>query len=346
MIGIVYTWDNNGIDKLENALLKGIQFSKIVLLNGEEWEYTATVAGRNRGIDTLLSLAKQQNIILDIVTGSTKESPVLIKFELFKKFKLHYWETFWLSQTYNIQHSNLEQPFVNDYNFCIVSLNNRPHIHRCLMMDLMSKYNLIDNNAISWHEAKYNSENFGNILTSVARGYNYKYWTPKVLTLDNQYVTVGNQNLLPKEYWTSFCQLVIESTVDVPFITEKTCMPLFYMKPFIVAASKGYHKVLERMGFKLYTELFDYSFDSISNDTQRFEAIATNLARINSLPKTELSLLRNEISDKLSFNKQHAIMLATALDKQPDILKEIYKQTADSNFEFDKRFNNIFLQYR
>jgi hypothetical protein len=345
MIGIVYTWDNTGIDKLENSLAQGVQFSKIVLLNGEEWEYTATVAGRKQGVNTLLSLAKQQNIVIDIVTGSAKESPVLFKLKLFKKFKLHYWETFWLSHTYNIQQDNLKQQTVEDYNFHIVSLNNRPHTHRCLMIDIMSKYNLIDNNAISWHEAKYDSEDFKDTLTSLARGYKYKYWAPKVLTLDSQYVTNGNQNLLPKEYWTSFCQLVIESTIDVTFITEKTSMPLFYMKPFIVASSKGYHRVLERMGFKLYTELFDYSFDSIGNTTKRFNAVAKNLARINSLPKDELKTLYNKILDKLEYNKQHAIMLATKLEQQPDILKDIYKQTVGSDFEFDKRFNNIFLQY-
>lgn len=345
MIGIVYTWDNNGIDKLESLLLQGVQFSKIVLLNSEEWEYTATVAGRRNGINNIFTLAKQQKIIVDIVTGSTKESPSLFKFSLFKKFKLHYWETFWLSHTYNIQRSNLEKQSTDNYNFHIISLNNRPHTHRCLMIDLMSKYDLINNNAISWHEAKYDSENFDNKLTSVARGYKYKYWSPQILTLDSQYAIKGNQNLLPLEYWTSFCQLVIESTVDVPFITEKTCMPLFYMKPFIVASSTGYHRVLERMGFKLYTELFDYNFDSVKNTEKRFEEVAKNLARINALPKNELNGLYETVASKLLYNKQHAIMLATKLDQQPDILKEIYKQTENSNFEFDKRFNNIFSQY-
>jgi len=213
------------------------------------------------------------------------------------------------------------------------------------MIDLMAKYNLIDNNAISWQESKNPNERYGPKLISEARGYQYKYWKPKILILDKQSDNIENYWLLPEEYNHSFCQLVVESTLEVPFISEKTCMPLFYMKPFMVASIEGYHQMLKRMGFELYTELFDYSFDSIQDTETRFEEIAKNLEKINLLSKSELVSLYNSVKDKLLYNKNHAVMLASKLEHQPEILTEIYAETMNSKNHHDTMFNAIFQIY-
>jgi hypothetical protein len=132
---------------------------------------------------------------------------------------------------------------------------------------------------------------------------------------------------MPKEYDSSFCQLVVETTVKVPFITEKTAIPLFYMKPFLVASCKNYHKILQRMGYELYTEIFDYSFDSIDDLETRFEGIMGNLNKINSLSFDELKILQDKLYDKLLFNKNQAIKLASKIEYQLDKLLELYKNS-------------------
>ena len=78
MIGIVDTWDHSGISKLKELVRQGARFSKIVLLGGQEWDYTCTVGGLFQGVYSLIQIAQEQNILLEIVTGLAKESILLI----------------------------------------------------------------------------------------------------------------------------------------------------------------------------------------------------------------------------------------------------------------------------
>ncbi len=332
---IIHTWDPHGLSNIQHLHKEKNKFSRIILYNAPEWAYHEKIAGHDNGIQELLKITKENNIQLEIINGTTKEAQLLLELEE-DLYKIYHWENHWLCYTYYNQSifkdnlilsSNLDiddNSSYSNFNYKVISLNNKPHTHRCLMMDLLSKYKIIDNNAISWHERKYHSEQTKNQLTSIARGYPWKYWTPKVLTLTDNYKNEIDQNILPKEYKTSFCQLVIESTTDVPFITEKTSMPLFFMKPFIVASCVNFHSILKRMGFKLYEEIFDYDFDSMTNDKKRFDEIAKNLAKINYTSKRNIIKLYELIYDKLLYNKNHAIFLATNKSLQPDILEDAY----------------------
>ena len=55
------------------------------------------------------------------------------------------------------------------------------------------------------------------------------------------------------------------SQIDTLFITEKTWKPIVFKKPFLVWGGKGIHTKLKELGFELYEELFDYSFDNSSS---------------------------------------------------------------------------------
>jgi hypothetical protein len=205
-------------------------------------------------------------------------------------------------------------------------------------MDLLSKYNLIDTNAISWHQKEWVTH-----TESMPLDYNFKYWKPKILTLADP--LSFRLHVPPIEHKNSFCQLVIETDSNIPFITEKTAVPLYHMKPFLIAGCKGFHKILQRMGFELYTEIFDYSFDSIDNIEDRCEAIVQNFARINFLSLSELSRIYQKLYDKLLFNKHHAIKLATTLSDQPPIVKEVYQENKYRKGLLEDDFNRIFKNY-
>ena len=75
----------------------------------------------------------------------------------------------------------------------------------------------------------------------------------------------GFQELVPVEYYQTNCDLVLEATIDTLFITEKTWKPIVFKKPFLVWGGKGIHTKLKELGFELYEELFDYSFDNSSS---------------------------------------------------------------------------------
>jgi hypothetical protein len=57
------------------------------------------------------------------------------------------------------------------------------------------------------------------------------------------------------------------------FYSEKTYRPIYSMTPFIIYGQKGCNNYLEKLGYKLYHDWFDYSFDDIDDRIERFEAI-------------------------------------------------------------------------
>ncbi len=109
---------------------------------------------------------------------------------------------------------------------------------------------------------------------------------------------------MPEEYYHSGIELVGESYTDKGCcLSEKILRPLFYKKPFIVMASRGYHTFLEEEGFYLYTELFDYSFDRGSFKV-RFNSLMSQMKRILETPIEHLKTIIDNIQYKLDFNHE------------------------------------------
>ncbi len=107
---------------------------------------------------------------------------------------------------------------------------------------------------------------------------------------------------VPEEYLYSGIELVGESYTDKGCcLTEKVLKPLFYKKPFISMASKGYHTFLKKQGFYLYDELFDYSFDN-SPFKIRFQSLMSQMKNILELSSKNLKNQINSIQSKLDYN--------------------------------------------
>lgn len=116
---------------------------------------------------------------------------------------------------------------------------------------------------------------------------------------------------VPLEYHRSCIDLIGESFVDGRSIqiTEKTVKPLVYKKPFIAIAGKGYHKFLQKHGFELYDELFDYDFDDIEEAPKRIIAIEKNIKKILKIKPTTLKSKIGLIKDKLHHNFENFIKI-------------------------------------
>jgi hypothetical protein len=94
-------------------------------------------------------------------------------------------------------------------------------------------------------------------------------------------------DFLPVQEWLeSEIDLVCETQqVRQWYFSEKTCRPLGHCKPFLVIGGAGWYKIFEKLGFKLYDELFDYSFDEIESFRYRHEAIMTQIKDILDMNK-------------------------------------------------------------
>ena len=100
-------------------------------------------------------------------------------------------------------------------------------------------------------------------------------------------------------FFESFISLVSESTMETIFPTEKTYTPIYFKKPFLVWSVPNFHKALQELGFELYDEIIDYSFDSIVNDADRLEHI---VKQIELLSKTNHKKMYNMVAKKAERN--------------------------------------------
>lgn len=276
----------------------------------------------------IFDIAHQRNIPIVILTPYLREmDPMLDLSDIkYKNVKIIHWETFWFNRTYKLWQSqgklndakglnmfNLragEQS--NDFVYPYITLNNISKNHRCLVMDLLAKHDLIDKGAIAWRDIRRNCDDIRHTFVegmtdSLYCQYPYRYWKPKRMILDQDINSHFNQETLPIQFNMSFMQLVTESDNEIIFFTEKTATPILLNKLFLVAGAKGFHKALQVRGFHLYDEIFDYSFDDEDNEEMRYEGIVENVKRISSMSKSRLQKIHADLFEKIVQNKQHAL---------------------------------------
>jgi hypothetical protein len=331
MIYDLDVWDSNGLLKIYANIKPNLKQEDIIILNAvHEFKYNS-LYGNTENILDLIDLVKQRNAMLHMITCSHESFRLL---EPTSNLRIHFWPEYWATLTFyrllvphnynpnlalglNPEHLETGKNFPY-YKYPFISMNNRPKNHRAIMMDMLAKHDLIDKNAVIWRE--------------LSNQYQFRHWKQEILLLD-QLEKFESQERVPTEYVFSMMQLVPESSEEVFIFSEKTAMPLFFNKPFIVAGCVGYHKILQEMGFKLYDELFDYSFDSEPDILTRYEMIAENLKRhVGKSPK-ELKQLYDSVFEKCMYNKRIVLRLATDSSLIPEIYTTLVQYQEQNNLE-------------
>ena len=219
--------------------------------------------------------------------------------------------------------SNYQQIKQNFTNF-ILYLNCKPYDYRCKLMDEVQNTNLLESSKWSW---LINREN-----------YDWKHWNQEIKTIENDILEKTNYdnhvgfNPLRQDFIESntncFIQLISESVPYYFFLTEKTVKPLLHGQLFLVAGSVNFHKKLKNLGFKLYDEIIDYSFDSLISYDDRVKGIINNLENLKNLNWNETY---KKLEEKIKFNQQH--LYDFAFDKEYNLelfnLIEKYQSSFD-----------------
>jgi len=128
--------------------------------------------------------------------------------------------------------------------------------------------------------------------------------------LDQPLIDYSNnveQYHIPIQIKSSFAQIVAESTVNQVFISEKTTTSIFYNKMFMVLGCQNFHANLVEMGFKMYENVFDYSFDSDPDYEIRVEKIVKNIKRYENYSMTDLQKIINSNKSIIKYNRELAI---------------------------------------
>lgn len=316
-IGGICQWGDMMVDKARYIKQNAHLYDKFVVYGQMEWQ-----TYRSWGFNDMLDAANSQNRKLICITGaaSLKEDFPYNNIIVENYPTSFFTDAYCRLYTYD-DHMPVYIDKLNSDNFThpFITLNHRAHIHRCEMIDLVYKNNLFDKNVIVWHNAENNDF------------YKFKYWQPHELKLNDSYTKTFNMYKLPTQYFNCFAQLVSEATEEATFVTEKTATPLFLKKPFLVASVVGYHKFLQNLGFVLYDEIFDYSFDNIEDRTIRYESLLQNFVKLNNIKPQELTELYHMISEKLEYNRLRIVEVAKNYLYTSPTMAETIKLQSQSN---------------
>jgi len=241
--------------------------NNIVVLGENEWEPWVTD-------DFIEYLKEHNNVKLTITTGGLLSQPVndIINSYKVQNIKLEHWPTFYFHFTHNnfkhwkmnlddhrVDLSKIKHPFI--------CLNHRGHDHRCHLIDHIFKLHLERAGVFSWHDTFDESKNFP-----------FKWYNGvDKFHLKDDFIEKMDSYIIPKEYDNCFFDFVSEATDKTVFITEKTIKAILWKKPFAVFGAPGFHAFLQELGFELFEEINDYSFDTELDTGKRAEMYVQNM---------------------------------------------------------------------
>lgn len=190
------------------------------------------------------------------------------------------------------------------------SLNFRKKKHRDCLIDYFAKYDLIENNYVSYKQFTINDDS----------GFNeFKYFDGSELVLQESYLvdfdSAANapefKDVPEHAYKDSLFSVVAESCTRAHWMTEKTTIPMYHKRPFIILAAPGYYAYLKSLGFHVFDDVVDTSFDMEEDMEKRTDMIVKELVRLNNISlkklykRTRHSVLHNfhQIKRKLHFGE-------------------------------------------
>jgi len=332
-----------------NANKNRSDIESIALLNHREYEFT--MIGTDPSFEDLLDLANQKDIPFDILIGSPNLniSTLNLNDPPYKNIRIHYWPTFCFSWMYDFYCQYFSEEIINDpystamnkdYNWLFISLVNQPRQSRALFYDMVySDTDLRRRGAMSWAginqnwDGKFKDQSFHN-------------WEPEKLSLTERPWNGTHTMLLPPfEYDRSFIHIVLETSMDSFFYTEKLAPALMFNKIFLVISNQHYHqKLMDLWGFELYTELFDYSFDSSIHLYDRVKGVFDNILRYKDYSFEDMRLTYESIKEKTMRNKKKFVEIASNVDLFPEFVKDICMQDHEVIKHCD--FYNYYMKWK
>lgn len=298
--------------------------ANIIIFNELEWELKQLTP-------ELMALIKEKNINIKIIVGSFDDE-YYDKFCLknnIDKSNIIFWSTFWINwssmclineidYTKHVVNTNFKYPFI--------CLNNKNHIHRQALIDHLAKYNLLDKGIVTWHK-----------FSNTTNGYNFKYYDDSVRTIDDDFATKLDSFLIPKQWHESFFHLVGEATMHTHFISEKVIIPILLKKPFAAISKKGFNKRLLDLGFKLYDEIIDYSYDDYDDVADRADILCKSISNMH----TDYSQLYELLRPKIEYNYNRCVEIIKDKRYIPKLIIDHVASNEEKNMATDPRYEHM-----
>jgi hypothetical protein len=284
--------------------IKNNPTDEIVIFGENEWDVWVN--------DDFVKLVNEHDARVIYTTMAAKSNH--IKNLGINNLEIQHWPTFYFRySTEALRRHIVDKKFELKYPF--ICLNNRAHLHRFYVIDYLSAYDLLDKGIISWidplNEVSAIQQNFG--IT-------FKHFDGRQLLLSDNMKVRQDSYIIPDEYRMSLFDFVTECCYETIAISEKIIKPLVLKKPFVVMGGVGINNYLKQLGFELYDEIIDYSFDLIEDLEERSRLYVKNMEKVSKI--TNLDEVYLQLLPKINHNYNRCIELSTDMNI-PEIVREI-----------------------
>lgn len=127
-------------------------------------------------------------------------------------------------------------------------------------------------------------------------------------------------------YQTSFCSIICETgpTAHKPNFSEKTFRAIMQGHPMILIGAKNSVEALRNLGFDMYDDIFDHSYDTVTCPYTRQMLALKNIDSVANQSLDELKKIKQSLSQRQLNNIQNYQQLYNKMfQKQDQILKNI-----------------------
>lgn len=240
-------------------------------------------------------------------------------FVYFNDFELWYWQRNEHTPAYQIHHDPRERDFT--------VLNRLHKTWRATAMADLRRQGILDNSYWSYCET-------GSIVDAdnpiqIDQFSQLRYDTQKFLDSapyfsDELSQTERNNHSIqePKYFKNAYCNIVMETHFDADgchgtFLTEKTFKPIKHGQLFFVAGPAGSLQLLRDMGYRVFDNVLDNSYDDHVSSTLRWELLSKSIAQA----KPHLPRLFEQARADIEHNQQLFCELKT--QRLNNLVKEI-----------------------
>jgi hypothetical protein len=204
----------------------------------------------------------------------------------FPEGKFHnYWAYDYKSR---VQFYGQELNFVKDIKKEFLCFNGRPDVHRWYVLQKLHDLKLLDRGQISFlnrYNQIENEINFNEFLSLYSGDPNFTvdvFQNKKTLVLDksNNDIHKNDRTHDPELYSKTCVSLITETYADSRpgcFITEKSWKAIANCHLPIWIGQKGIVSAFKNMGYDVFDDIIDQSYDSLSNSKERWDAAVHSL---------------------------------------------------------------------
>ncbi len=248
-------------------------------------------------IDVINKFLIEKNIKIHyLCTGWETEEDLLFKNTNIKilrsPFSMAYYWKEWIEEKfkYNIEDIHFNYKF----NKLFYTLTRNPKFHRCLLLDKLCERNLLVDGEYSFQQS-----------WKGGLHYDFKCFDGLPKSIDDNISDAPTVITPLLSEIDGFVNIVTETFIkDVLYFSEKTFNPIFYKRPFLVFSTPHFYKKFVECGFKLYDEVFDYSFDNEIDKEKRCELIIDNIEKLKG---KDLNKLYKKLYRKIEFNHRRLL---------------------------------------